>query len=116
MSRYTLLFLLNAPFIALAILSTITRYKMKHSSKQRFIFNIILWCCILVGLLSAEAIYTYLFNNELTKTEPLSLFDVVQITAIVILFYLINQASSRIENLEHRLHALHRELSIKLSK
>lgn len=115
MSRYLLLLILNIPFITAAILGAVTRYKIGHSSRQKLIVQLVLWIFVLIGLLSAEYTYTYLFDHNLTESEPLSLFDVVQITAIVTLFYMINQAKTRIETLEHRLHTLHRELSIRLS-
>lgn len=115
MSRYLILFLLNLPFILLAIISAITRYKLNRSTKKRLIIQIIIWLLILIGLASAEAIYSWLFQHKLTQTEPLSLFDVIQITAIVIVFYIANRSRTRLETLEKRLQDLHQELSIKLS-
>lgn len=115
MSRYLLLLLLTAPFILLAILETITRYKLGRLGKKRLIIQTIMWSLILVGLASAESIYTWLFQNRLTQTEPLSLFDVIQITAIVIVFYMANRSRAKIEILEKRLQDLHQELSIRLS-
>jgi hypothetical protein len=116
MSRYLLLFLLNLPFIVAALLSAITQYKLKRSTKKRLIVQTVLWLSVLAGLASAEAIYGWLFRNNLTKTEPLSLFDVVQITAIVITFYITNRTRLKLEATERRLHDLHQELSIRLSQ
>ena len=70
----------------------------------------------MAGLLFAEPFYTWLFSNDLTDTESLSLFDVVQITAIVITFYILNRVRIKAERTERRLNDLHQELSIKLSK
>lgn len=116
MSRYFLLFLLNLPFILLAILGAITQYKLHRSTKKRLIAQIATWILLFVGLASAEAIYNWLFQNNLTRTEPLSLFDVIQITAIVIIFYIVNRSRAKIEILEKRVQDLHQELSIQLSK
>ena len=116
MSRYLLLFLLNLPFIFAAILSQITQYKLGRSSKRRMQVQVGLSIVILVGLASAESIYNWLFANGLTATESLSLFDVIQITAIVILFYVVNRARAKLEVLERRVHDLHQEISIRLSK
>jgi hypothetical protein len=115
MSRYLLLFLLNLPFILAAILSAVTQYKLKRSSRRRLTFQIVLWSSVLVGLALAEPIYIWLFNNKLTNTEPLSLFDVVQITAIVIVFYIANRTRIKTQTLERRIQDLHQELSITLS-
>lgn len=115
MSRYLLLLLLNLPFILLAILSAITQYKLARSSKKRLVFQVTCWSLVLIGLASAEFIYTWLFQNELTQTEPLSLFDVIQITAIVIVYFIANRSRAKIEILEKRVQDLHQELSISIS-
>lgn len=115
MSRYLLLLLLNLPFILLAILGAITQYKLKRSTKKRLIVQVTAWLLILIGLALAQSVYNWLFANNLTQTEPLSLFDVIQITAIVIVFYIANRSRAKIEILEKRVQDLHRELSIRLS-
>lgn len=116
MSRYLLLLLLNLPFILMAIVGAITRYKLKHTSKQRMVVQVVLWLIILIALATAQPIYEWLFKNSLTQTEPLSLFDVVQITAIVVTFYIANRLRAKVEVMERRMHDLHMELSIRLSK
>ena len=115
MSRYILLLLLNLPFIMAAILSLLTQYKMSRISKTRFYTQTISWITILIGLIIAEPLYMWLFNNNLTDTDALSLFDVIQITAIVIIFYIANRTRSKLERVEKRLHDLHQELSIHFS-
>lgn len=116
MSRYLILLLLNLPFILLSILSAVTRYKLNRLTKKRFIIQILIWLTVLIGLMSTESIYVWLFQHNLTKTEPLSLFDVIQITAIVIVFYIANRSHTKVETLERRVQDLHQELSIILSE
>lgn len=116
MSRYVLLLLLNAPFIVAALLSTLTRYKLKKVTSRRALVESLLWTIILTGLIVAEPLYEWLYSNELTQTEPLSLFDVIQITAIVVTFYVANRTRVKLEETEQRLNHMHQELSIKLSK
>jgi hypothetical protein len=48
-------------------------------------------------------------------SEELSLFDIVQTTAIIFLFYIVNNQRQRNDQIERRLRELHQELSIKLS-
>ncbi|MCA9329415.1 hypothetical protein KDA11_02130 [Candidatus Saccharibacteria bacterium] len=67
------------------------------------------------GLVLTQPIYTFLYNEGLTKTEALSLFDVLQITGIVIVFFLVNRLYVRVDVQEQRMQALHQELSIRLS-
>jgi len=116
MSRYLLLFLLNLPFIVAAILSAITLYKLNRSSLRRVSIQVAFWLLLLVCLALAEPLYMWLFNNQLTNTEPLSLFDVVQITGIVVVFYIANRTREKAQVLERRVNDLHQELSIQLSE
>ena len=116
MSRYLLLFLLNFPFVLAAMLSGFTQYKLNKISRRRMLIQLFMWLIILAGLALAAPIYSWLFKNKLTDTEPLSLFDVIQITGIVITFYIANRTRAKLEVLERRLNDLHQELSIILSK
>lgn len=116
MSRYLLLIILNAPLIFTGILSTVVSYKLNRTSRRRFIFRIIFWLGIFALLVFSQAIYNYLFSNHLTRTEPLSLFDVIQITGIIFTFLIANQAYAKTDLLERRVQDLHQELSIRLSK
>lgn len=116
MSRYLLLFLLNLPFVLVAILSAVTSYKIGRSSRRRMYTQLAVWIFILIGLGSAHAVYDFLFANKLTQSEPLSLFDVIQITGIVVTFYMANRTRARVELLERRVNDLHQELSIRLSE
>lgn len=116
MSRYLLLFLLNIPFVIAGILSVIVSYKMHRSSKRRLISQLILWLIVLAGLIGAQPLYEWLFSHNLTVSEPLSIFDVIQITAIVIVFYIANRSAAKVVALEKRMQDLHQELSIITSK
>lgn len=115
MSRYLILLLLNTPFIVLGFLNALIMFKTGHSSKRKFLIQVLFWTAILAGLIFAEPLYLYLFNRGLTNTEPLSLFDVIQITGIVFVFYIANRSRNKIETLERRVQDLHRELSIRMS-
>lgn len=115
MSRYLLLLLLNTPFIIAGILTAITRYKLGHSSRRRLVVQIAFWVILFTGLASAGFVYEKLFAYGFTQTESLSLFDVVQITLIVILIYVANRMRQKLEAVDKRLKDLHQELSIKLS-
>jgi hypothetical protein len=115
-SRYLILVLLNTPFIIAGMINSLVHYKMNQLSRSRFFFQTLLWCLVFAGLLLAKPIYEFLFSNNLTQTEPLSLFDVIQITGIIFLFFITSRSRSKIEILETKLQDLHQELSIKLSK
>lgn len=116
MSRYLLLFILNFPFVLAAMLSAITQYKLRKITRKRMIVQMVIWVIILIGLSSAYTLYHWLFSHNLTESEPLSLFDVIQITGIVITFYIANRTRAKADALERRVNDLHQALSIKLSK
>ena len=115
MSRYFILVLLNLPLIIAGMISAVVAYKMKRTSRRRFILRMVLWTSILIGLVFAEPIYKFLFSNNLTATEPLSLFDVMQITGIIFTFFFASQAYGRVDLLERKVQDLHQELSIRLA-
>lgn len=115
MSRYTILVILNLPLIIAAIMKGVVSYKLGRTSRRQMYTRIGLWLAILAGLIFAEPIYGFLFSRNLTQTEPLSLFDVIQITGIIAVLFIANQAHSKADILEQRVQDLHREISIKLS-
>ena len=82
---------------------------------RRLIFKVSFWVIVLLGLLFTESIYTFLYDQGLTQTEPLSLFDVLQITAIIYVFFLVNRLYVKVDVLEKRVQDLHQELSIRLA-
>ena len=115
MSRYLLLVIVNVPLILLGITNAVVGYKLKRTSFRRFVFRLVLWLGILAALVLVQPIYNFLFSNNLTQTEPLSLFDVILITGTIIVLFLANLANSRAAILEKQVRDLHQELSIRLS-
>lgn len=116
MSKYLLLFILNIPFVIMGLTNALVNFKLNKISKRRLLLQVSLWIVILIGLVGARPIYEFLFSNKLTDTEPLSLFDVIQITGIVFVFSMANRSRVKVEILERRVQDLHQELSIKLSR
>jgi hypothetical protein len=115
MSRYTLLLLLNLPFVLAGLLTALTQYKLSRITKRRMLIQILIWFTVLIGLVLAEPTYLWLRGRGLTVTDSLSLFDVVQITALVIVTYVVNRMRLKLAVLERRVLDLHQELSIRLS-
>jgi len=114
--RYLLLLLLNVPIISIALLNLITRFKLKKITKRRFRIQISIWAFLLIILISSFPLYNFAFEKELLDSSELSVFDIAQTTAIIFLLYIMNNLRQRTEDTEHRLRALHQELSIRLSK
>ena len=114
--RYLILVLLNLPVILLALLNIVTQYKLRKVSKQRLQHQVLLWLVVLIVLVCSFPIYNLLSGKPLLDSSELSLFDIVQTTAIILIFYIVNRQRQRIEQNEKIIRDLHQELSIKLSQ
>lgn len=113
--RYIILVILNLPIVMLALLNIITQYKMKKISKQRYRHQFFLWLLILTVLICSFPFYNYLVGKPPLDSAELSLFDIVQSTTIIALFYIANSQRQKIEHTEKTVRDLHQEVSIKLS-
>lgn len=113
--RYVVLVLLNLPIILLALVNILTQYKMHKVSKARFKHQLILWLIVLVVLICSFPTYNYSIGKPLLDSSELSAFDIVQTTALVFMFYIINRQRQQIEQSERMARDLHQELSIRLS-
>ena len=114
--RYLILVLLNLPVIFLAFINIITQYKLKKVSKSRFRHQILAWLTILAVLICSFPLYNYATDKPLLDASSLSSFDIVQTTAIIFLFYVINNQRQHIERTERLTRDLHQEISIRLSE
>jgi hypothetical protein len=114
--RYTILVLLNLPVILLALVNIVTQYKLKKVTRARFRHQVTLWLIVLIVLIISFPIYNLLTGHSLLDSSELSLFDIFQTTAIVVLFYIINNQRQKIERNEKVIRELHQEISIRLSK
>ncbi len=115
MSRYVILVLLNIPSIVGGYLNAVVSYKTKTINSKQLYYRILLWTTIITGLIFAKTIYDFLFSNDLTRTEPLSLFDVIQITGIVFTLLLASRAYAKVAVLQKNIHQLNQNISILLS-
>lgn len=114
--RYIILVLLNIPVIFIALLNFITKYKMGRISRDRFRLQALLWITILIVLVASFPVYNLMSGRSPLDSHELSLFDVTQITVLILLIYIVSHQRQRIETNERRLRDLHQELSINLSK
>lgn len=113
--RYLVLVLLNLPIILLALINIVTQYKLRRVSVTRFRHQLLIWLIILVVLIGSFPLYNFLAHKPLFDSSELSAFDIVQTTAIVLLFYIFNNQRQRQDQTDRRLRDLHQALSIKLS-
>jgi len=96
-------------------MNLVTRYKLGKISVQRFRIQFFLWLIVFVVLVASFPVYNHLSGRPVLDAESLSLFDIVQTTAIIFLFYIINNQRQKIEATDRTLRELHQELSIRFS-
>lgn len=113
--RYIILVILNLPIILLALVNIVTQYKLRKVSKNRFYHQLFIWVAILVVLVSAFPMYNLAIGRPALDAHELSLFDIIQTTGMILLFYIANNQRQRLDQTDKRLRQLHQELSIKLS-
>jgi hypothetical protein len=116
MSRYLILVILNTPLVIAGLIGTVVTYKLGHTTKWKFILRVLFWLAIYACLIFTKLMYDSLFSHNLTQTEPLSLFDVIEITGIIFTFFIASRAYAKIDRLEASFKDLHKEVSIKLAE
>lgn len=114
--RYTILVLLNLPIVLLALINIVTQYKLHKISGARFRHQLVMWVVILIVLISSFPVYNTLAGKAPLDSHELSVFDIAQTTALVLLFYVINYQRQRLDQTERLVRDLHQEVSIRLSK
>ena len=114
--RYLALVLLNVPIILAALINIVTQYKLRKVSPARFRHQLIIWLILMIVLIGSFPLYNISIGHPPLDSSELSLFDILQTTAIILLFYIVNNQRQRIDQNERRLRDLHQELSIRLSQ
>lgn len=112
--RYLILLALTAPIIILAFINLLVQFKTRKISKQHFYKQLGVWFVISAVLVCSYPVYNLLNNRPLLDASSLNAFDIVQTTAIIYLFYVVNDHRRKIERAEKAFKDLHQELSIKL--
>lgn len=113
--RYVILVLLNLPVILLAFINIVTQFKLGKITIRRFHHQLTMWSTILIVLICSFPVYNYLSGRSILDSQDLSFFDVIEVTMIVYLIYVVNDHRRKIEQNERTIRDLHQELSIQLS-
>lgn len=111
-SKYALLVLVNVPLLTIGIVGAITGYKTSRISKKRCVIEVVFWLLVGAVLLMVEPLYNTLIEHNLTKSAPMSIFDMVLLTLILFCLLLIKQANERTAALAKKLSRMHENLVI----
>lgn len=111
-NKYALLVLINLPLLLIGVISAITNYKTGRISKQRCVIQVAFWLSVAVGLVFVEPLYNALVSRHLTESAPLSIFDVLLLTAVLFCLFLIKQANEKMALLSKKIARIHESLVI----
>ena len=112
MSKYVLLVLINLPLLIIGVVSALTHYNTKRISKRRMIVEVAFWASIGIALVFAEPLYNALIENNLTDSQPMSLFDIALLTIVIFCLLLIKSSNERITQLHKKISRMHENLAI----
>ena len=115
MSKYTLLLILNIPFVLFGLYKVLMLYRTKKIGVFHFVIRLGFWFGVLAILGTAQSIYEYLYSHGLTDSTPLSIADVLLVTGVLACLTLVLRLYSKLDKLENRLSLLHEQLSIEMS-
>ena len=115
MDKYTILILLNVPFVMFGVIHAVLSYKDGIIGRLSLLLRFIFWAVIACGLFFAKYLYNLLTGSNLTDSTPLSLADVILVTGINICLFLCFRLYTKLDHTERRLSELHESVSIILS-
>ena len=116
LTKYNILIILCLPILLLFIVRIYDNYKRSKVSTRGMIILLIFWSILTLGILFNQQIFNYLDQSKLIQSTPLSLYDVLQITAIIFLIYVVFRQAFRIEDLQNKLSKLNQEIAIRNTK
>lgn len=116
MDKYTILIILNLPFVLFGITHAFLRYKEGLSGRFSFWIRLAFWLFVSAGLVGAKYLYNLLVGNNLTDSTPLSLADVILFTGLSVCLFLTIRAYTKLDHTEKRLSELQERLSVILSE
>lgn len=116
MLKYILIIVFNVPLVLAGLTRSIQSYRRGNLTGLGLAGWSVFWLVLLFGLVLAKPIFDFLQQKNLTDSTPLSLFDVVQTTGIVLAILLCLRLYTKLDATERQLHKLNREISIRLTK
>jgi len=113
LTKYNILIFLCLPILILFLIRIYDNYKRKKISVRGLIILLFFWAILTLGIIFNQQIFNYLDESNLIASTPLSLYDTLQITAIILLIYLVFRQTFRIEELQNKLSKLNQEIAIR---
>lgn len=111
-TKYNLLIILSSPILMLFILRIYDNYKRKRISLRASILLGLFWMILLIGVLFNKYIFEIILRSKLSDSTPLSLYDMIQIVAIIFLIYVAFRQSFKIEDLREKITKINEEIAL----
>jgi hypothetical protein len=111
-NKYALLIMVNSPLIVFAVLMAVTSYKTGRSTRRRCTVLVVFWLLVGIGMLFVEPAYNSLVRANLTESPPLSVFDIILLTALIFLMLLLVQLYDKLTNLSRKVSKMHEGIAI----
>jgi len=111
-TKYNLLIILSSPILMLFILRIYDNYKRKRISLRASILLGLFWMILLTGVLFNKLIFELILRSKLSDSTPLSLYDMIQIVAIIFLIYVAFRQSFKIEDLREKITKINEEIAL----
>lgn len=115
LTKYNILIILCLPILLLFLVRIYDNFKRSKISTRGLVILLIFWSILTLGILFNQQIFNYLDQSNLIQSTPLSLYDVLQITAIIFLIYLVFRQAYKIEDLQNKLSKLNEEIALRNS-
>ena len=112
MSKYVILVLINLPLLTIGILEALSAYKTKRTSRRRCVVSVIFWVSLGAMFVLVEPFYNTLVRFNLTNSTPMSIFDMVLLTATLFCLFLIKKSNENISRLNRKIARLHESIVI----
>lgn len=111
-NKYAILVIINLPLLLIAVIGTLANYNTKHISRKRMIFEFCFWVIIGLLLILIEPIYNTLLRHHITNSTPMSIFDVVLLTLIILCLLLIKSLSDKLIKFNRKISRIHEAIVI----
>jgi hypothetical protein len=115
-TKYNILIILCLPILILFLIRIYDGYKRNKISFRGLIILLLFLIILSFGILFNKQFFNYFETTRLTDSTPLSLYDVIQIVAIIALIYQAFRQTYKIENLQNKLSRLNQEIALKYAR
>lgn len=116
MLKYVLLTIIVILLFTVVTVRATVDYKTKRISKNKYSVTVLFWLAIVIAIILVGPLYEWLRISNLTDSGPISLIDLVLLTAVIFLLYLIMRTKQNISELSSKITRLHEEIAIERSK